>query len=136
MSKIKLENVIWDWKEMCEDFEIEADTFEEFMKEFELTGDIMLEKCGWDWTCFDGSVDFAFYCGPSIGDACVSDSVYFNDYLKNIFKELDLNPDGLDAAENYHMLIGLTDVKIADEIFEKIKTRIEQDFNIDVDTES
>ena len=136
MGKLKLIDVIWDWKEMCEDFEVEPNTLEGFMEFFELTGDIMLEKCGWNDVRFDGDIDFNFYCGPSIGDACVSDSVYFNDYLKNIFKELEINYDGLDAAENYHMFTDITDVEVADELFEKIKSCIEKDFKIDIDIES
>ena len=118
-----------DWEEVKEDFDIKSYTVEEFIEYFELTGKLMLEKSEcWGEAYYD-KVNLDFYCGPGIGDGCVSDCLYFNNYLKDICKELDISCD-LDIAENYHRLI-LDSTNDGDIAFDKIKTRIEQDFEIE-----
>ena len=83
-------------EELKEDYELDSD--EEVLEYFELNGEIMLSKNNWE------NNTYQFHCGPSIGNGCVSDSVFICDYLETKLKQIGLlrNCD-LNIAENYHM---------------------------------
>ena len=113
-----------NWKEYCEDFEVEPQTKERFMEYFELNGKVCLVNQFYE-------DDFGFYCGPALDYNAVSDSIYLGNYLNKICSELEINCD-LYAAENYHIFM-THDPEEANLWFEKLKERISIDFELDVD---
>jgi len=131
---MKLEDMLHDWREVCEDFEVETDTFEGFMEHFNLTGEMMIAKSeDWGHPDYEDELNFHFYCGPSIGHGSVTDSIYFPNYLDDICKELDIKCDFY-IAESYHSLINIDSIAECNEVFEKLKARIEQDIEIDIES--
>lgn len=130
---MKIIDIVPEWKEICKDFGVSDKTEKDFMDYFELNGEIMMRK---EFHVNYGfghiEADFEFYCGPSIGDGCVSDSVYIDSYLQKICKDLNIKCD-IGVAENYHTLRIVGDNKdLAEGNFNKIKDRISQDFKVDI----
>ena len=95
-NEVELIDVVDGMEEYLKEYR----TAEEFMDDYELTGDIMMAKGDWE-----GDDDFPFYCGPSIGNGNVSDSIHIDGYLKKLCNELDI-PCDIGAAENYHTFFG------------------------------
>jgi hypothetical protein len=123
---MKLNNIIEDWEELMDEYECES--FEDLKKELELTGELMIAK-GQNW-----GYSYDFYCGPSIGNGCVSDTAYIEcNYFNSIIKELNAKID-IHVAENYHTILNVDTDKEADEIFDNLKNRLSNDFPIDIES--
>lgn len=86
-------------------FESEIETEEEFMEEYNLSGDIHLSKSeDWGEHHGDGWDKFMFNCGPSTEGGGPSDSIYMNAYVDRKCIELGINCD-VGIAENLHLFI-------------------------------
>jgi hypothetical protein len=104
-------------------------TDEEIIDLYELTGEVMICK-GDKW--LDESEDcdeFFFYCGPSIGNGCVSDTIFIDKYLSVMAMSLDIKLY-IQASENFHEILVSTKEE-ANEIYDRIKEYIKKDYELD-----
>ena len=131
---MKIINIVTDWKETFEDHsEGEEITEENFMDLFELNGKMMIHKeFEMKYGMCTVHVDANFYCGPSIGDDCVSDCIYTDDYLNKICIELGISCD-VGLAENYHCFTEVSgNESLANMTFNRLVKRISKDFEVEV----
>jgi hypothetical protein len=79
-------------------------TYDDWVKHYDMDGRIMIMKSpDWGMEGWDGRNDYHFACGPSIGDECVSDSIYIDWYIEDVIKRQGLpNMIETQLAENYH----------------------------------
>lgn len=127
-DKITFQDLVGD--EWMWDYDFEGHTFQDFMNDFDFTGEIMIGKAE-KWNEHDraAGMTFEFYCGPSIGDGYVSDTVRIDGYVQKICDELNLDAE-IGAAENYHWF-NTNDLSTANKMYTKLKRRIAKDFPID-----
>jgi hypothetical protein len=98
----------------------------------DLNGYVYMDKDDWPEKLGEYDFGFVFYMGPSVtidGSNRLSDCIGLNLYLMKISKELGVFVD-VDVAENCHMILSADDKEQAEEIYQQIKTRIQQDFEI------
>lgn len=107
--------------------EIKPEHHEKILKENDLSGEMFFAK-GECWSVKD---DFNLCCGPATTDEALADSIYTDEYLEEIVKELQIPEDKIwiGASENTHE-INVESKKEANEIYKKLKKRIEKDFDI------
>tara|TARA_R110000772_G_scaffold64185_1_gene143531 strand:- start:1771 stop:2172 length:402 start_codon:yes stop_codon:yes gene_type:complete len=116
------------WEEIFDYNELEGErTIENFMDYYELDGKFMMGRLFED---YDGDIRTDFHCGPSVGDGCISDSIYTDGYLNRIIcKELNINCD-VGAWENGHCLMNMKSLEEGQLAYDRIRERISQDFEV------
>ena len=75
--------------------------------------------------------EYYFYCGPKTTDDSLSDTVYINEYLEIICKELGISDDvEIGSAENMHTLLTAKTAEEADILYNKLRERLLKDFTL------
>ena len=116
-----------DLVEMCHFDKLPTD--EEIIKYFELTGEVVICKSDFWHDESEDCDEFFFYCGPSIGNGCVSDTIFIDGYLSVMEMSLDIKL-WIQASENFHEIVVNTKEE-ANEIFDRIKEYIKRDYELD-----
>jgi hypothetical protein len=123
--------VMWGWEKYAIEEELPLPhTEERFIEHFELNGKMVMNPEGIQEEY--GGVGFNFSCGPAEDYNCMSGVYISEEYLGGICKDLNIEIF-LHDAENYHRLEGAKSFEEAMEQFNRIKERISQDFEIDID---
>jgi hypothetical protein len=84
-----------------------VETYEDWIKHYDIIeNEIMIMKSpDWGMEGYNNELEYHFSCGPSIGDECVSDSIFIDWYIEQVAERAGYK-DKVETqlSENYHGL--------------------------------
>lgn len=82
-----------------------VETYEDFIKHFDIIENeiFIMKSPDWGINGYGDGIQYHFSCGPSIGDECVSDSIYIDWYIEQVVERAGFkNMVETQLSENYH----------------------------------